>query len=135
MSRKIYITEADKIRLKKLIDDEFCGEKKKDKYILALDQEIDRADVVDAGNIPGNVITMNSKVLLDLNGEEMEASLVYPQEADWGKKKLSVLSPIGTAILGYKEGDHIEWEVPSGVTEIQIKKILYQPEAAGDYDL
>jgi regulator of nucleoside diphosphate kinase len=45
------------------------------------------------------------------------------------------LSPIGTAIIGYGEGDNIEWEVPNGRTEILIKKILYQPEAAGDYHL
>jgi regulator of nucleoside diphosphate kinase len=78
---------------------------------------------------------MNSKALLSLNENEMELSLVYPGEANLAKKRLSVLSPIGTAILGYGEGDRIEWEVPSGLAKIHIRKVLYQPEAAGDYHL
>ncbi|MPN08809.1 Regulator of nucleoside diphosphate kinase [bioreactor metagenome] len=78
---------------------------------------------------------MNSRVLMNLNGKDMEVSLVYPCDADWGENRLSVLSPVGTAILGYSEGDDIEWKVPSGTARITIKKLLYQPEARGDYHL
>ncbi|MEN6313620.1 MAG: nucleoside diphosphate kinase regulator [Clostridiaceae bacterium] len=134
-SDEIYITEVDKARLKKLIDDKLYDGMKMDKSLLTLDREINRATVVDIKQLRQDVVTMNSRFLLHLNGEEMEASLVYPHEADWTEKRLSVLSPIGTAILGYSEGNSIEWEVPSGVIAIEIKKILYQPEAAGDYQL
>ena len=86
-------------------------------------------------DLPKDVITMNSKILIIMNGNEGEVTLVYPQEADLIEDKISILSPIGTAILGYREGDTIEWAVPSGSIEIHIQKILYQPEAAGDLDL
>lgn len=135
MSKEIYITQIDKARLKKLIDDILYDKTKMDKTLIALNREISRAQVVDIEKLPQNVITMNSKALLHLNGEEMEVSLVYPNEANVAEDKLSILSPIGTAILGYSEGDNIKWEVPSGTAAINIKKILYQPEAAGDYHL
>jgi len=65
----------------------------------------------------------------------MMITLVYPDEADITENKLSVLSPVGTAILGYRVGNIIKWDVPEGVAEIHIKELLYQPEAAGDYHL
>ncbi|MEL7610402.1 MAG: GNAT family N-acetyltransferase [Bacillota bacterium] len=132
---EIYITQIDKARLKKLIDDELHGQTKRDTSLLTLDREINRAKVVDIKRLSPKVVTMNSKALLYLNGKEEEVSLVYPHEADRIGKKLSVLSPVGTAILGYSEGDDIEWEIPSGTADITIKKILYQPEAAGHYHL
>ena len=63
----------------------------------------------------------------------MEVTLVFPADADIDAGKLSVLSPVGTALLGYAEGDTVEWEVPAGKRRIRIEKILYQPEAAGDF--
>lgn len=133
--REIFITENDKKKLRMIIDNEIKSGNTLDKSMKKLDEEIRRATVVDSGQIPGDVITMNTRVLLKMDQEEIEASLVYPEDADWSNNKLSVLSPIGTAILGYRVGDTVEWEVPSGVTQIQIKKILYQPEASGDYHL
>ena len=70
-----------------------------------------------------------------VSGEANTYSLVFPSEADFSQGKISVLAPIGTAILGYKSGDTIEWPVPSGVRKLKIDKILYQPEAAGNYEL
>ncbi len=135
MSRQIFITENDRIRLKKLIQHEFLEGSQTDKSLRELDGEIGKAKVVDAKELSKAVITMNSKVLVHLNGNEEEVTLVYPQDADLTENKISVLSPIGTALLGYSEGDTIEWTVPSGVMEIHIEKILYQPEAAGDLHL
>lgn len=131
----IYITEIDRERLKELLNDVLFDESITDKSISDLEHEIDRATVVKPEQLPHDIITMNSRALLNLNGDDIEVSLVYPQDADWSEQKLSIFSPIGTAILGYSEGDTIQWKVPSGVTEIQIRKILYQPEAAGDYHL
>lgn len=134
MSRQIYITENDKAKLKELIDNAlFDG--KADKSFGELSNEIKNAQIVDISELPENVITMNSKVLILLNGNEEEITLVYPQEADLIENRISVLSPIGIALLGYREGDTIEWTVPSGTMKIDIKKILYQPEAAGDLHL
>ena len=78
---------------------------------------------------------MNSKVVLrDVDtSAEMTYSLVFPKNADVDAGAISILAPVGTAILGYREGDVIEWPVPSGMRRIRIEEILYQPEAAGDF--
>ena len=70
-----------------------------------------------------------------LDDEVVEVALVYPQDADASAGKLSVCSEIGTAILGYKEGDAIDWRIPARTRRISIEKLLYQPEAAGDFHL
>ena len=134
MARKIYITEADKQKLQKLISHFSLSESNNKEYVENLDSELSRAQVVKKSDIPNNIITMNSKVLLLLDGEDEEVLLVYPSDADISDNRISVLSPIGTAILGYREGDIIEWKVPSGVTKIEVKKVLYQPEASGSDD-
>lgn len=135
MPKDIYITQVDKDRLTTLIDNELRSSQRLDESMKKLKTEIENAKVVNSCCIPGDIITMNSQTVLHLNQEDIEISLVYPQEADWNTNKMSILSPIGTAILGYREGDIIEWEVPSGITQIEIKKVIYQPEAAGDYDI
>jgi regulator of nucleoside diphosphate kinase len=137
VSRKIYITEADLGKLEKLINaaKEFSTGKKD--YLEKLELELARANVVSPTAVPDNVITMNSKVLLrDLDyGDEMTYTLAYPDDADLAQDKISVLAPVGTAILGYRTGDAVEWEVPNGIVRLRVEKILYQPEAAGDFDL
>ncbi len=137
MSRQIFITEADLSKLERLINvaKEFNSGKKE--YLEKLEQELARAHVVLPTAVPDDVITMNSKVLLrDIDyGDEMTYTLVYPDDADLSQDKISVLAPIGTAILGYRTGDQVEWEVPNGVVRLRVEKLLYQPEAAGDFDL
>jgi regulator of nucleoside diphosphate kinase len=68
-------------------------------------------------------------------GEEQVYTLVFPRDADTATGKISVLAPIGTAILGYRVGDMIEWQVPAGKRKLKIEEVIYQPEAAGDYHL
>jgi regulator of nucleoside diphosphate kinase len=137
--RTIYITELDMARLRKLLSAASTPKTQgKDKaYLKALDQELQRGVVVPARKIPNDVITMNSTVrFTDLNsGEEITYSLVFPADADIAQNKISVLAPIGTAMLGYRVGDIIEWEVPAGARRLRIEEILYQPEAAGRFDL
>ncbi len=135
MSTDIYITNIDRDRIKKILDKMSESNQSPDESVKKLGGELGRAIIVDSQQVPREVITMNSKALLQLNDEDIEVSLVYPEDADLSALKLSIFSPIGTAILGYKEGSTVEWEVPSGTSKIHIKKILYQPEAAGDYDL
>lgn len=137
MSRQIYITNVDKERLLKLINEEKEFSRGNKEHLGKLEQELERAQVVVSEHIPHNVITMNSQVSLkDMEtGETMIYTLVYPSEANLLENKISIMAPIGTAILGFCEGDIISWEVPGGVVKLQVEKILYQPEAAGDFDL
>jgi regulator of nucleoside diphosphate kinase len=134
----IYITELDRQRLEKLIEvgRERDGVANRE-YLNKLEQELDKAETVAPGKVPGDVITMRSRVRLsDLNtGEEVVYTLVFPTEADFSEGKISVLAPIGTAMLGYREGSVIEWRVPSGLRRLKVEEILYQPEAAGDHNL
>jgi len=133
----IYITEPDYNRLSALIEKTREGNGVDRQYLNKLEAELDRAEIVDAQDIPANVITMRSTVRLKdlVSGEENTYSLVFPTEADFSQGKISVLAPIGTAILGYKSGDTIEWTVPSGLRRLKVDKIIYQPEAAGHFDL
>jgi regulator of nucleoside diphosphate kinase len=102
-------------------------------HVRALDAEMRDAIVMPAAQVPPNVITMHSKAVLSFGGEEDEMyTLVYPNEADLSENLLSVLSPVGTAILGYRVGDVVDWDVPDGTVAIQVKSVEYQPEAAGD---
>lgn len=136
-ARKIYITEFDKMRLEELIDvaAEFGDHVRKDIETLA--GELDRAEIVSSKNIPADVVTMNSKVVLrDLDtSETMTYVLVFPRNANIDAGAISILAPVGMAILGYAKGAIVEWSVPSGLRRLRIEEIVYQPEAAGDYHL
>lgn len=137
MARNIYVTEVDKKRLQKLIDEAKEFEVGHKEYLLNLEYELNRAQVVFPEKIPNDVITMNSKVALkDLDsGEEIIFTLVYPADADLNADKISIFAPVGTAIIGYRLGDIIEWKVPAGMVRLEVVNLLYQPEAAGDYEL
>lgn len=138
MARTIDITVKDKVRILKLIKNEKeFGTGSDKEFLKDLEQELNRANIVSSEGIPNGSITMNTKVLLeDLDlGEETIYTLVYPEDADLADNKISILAPIGTAILGFREGDIIDWKVPLGTVKLKVKSIIYQPEAAGNYDL
>jgi regulator of nucleoside diphosphate kinase len=135
--REIYITEYDTKRLRELLEVvKESGYRGRDD-LKKLEVELNRGKLVPPRDVPADVITMNSKVcLIDLDtGEEMTCTLVFPDDADIDQNKISVLAPIGTAMLGYSVGDTFEWQVPAGLTRFKVKEILYQPEASGDYHL
>nr|WP_165677376.1 GNAT family N-acetyltransferase [Pseudomonas otitidis] len=125
----ISITEFDKARLESLIVLE------EGPAIVELEHEIERATVVTPEQVARDVVTMNSRALLQVDDEELEVVLVYPEDADSRAGKLSVCSDIGAAILGYQEGDAIDWRISDRTRRIEIRKVLYQPEAAGDFNL
>ena len=135
MERNLYITKLDRERLTRLIDDALYGGAEPDAAFRVLRAELARATVVAQNELPGDAVSMRTRAVIALDGEEEEISLVYPDEADWTRGRLSVLSPVGTALLGYREGDKIQWDVAGGRTSIEIRRILYQPEATGDYNL
>ncbi|KMN49244.1 elongation factor GreAB [Chromobacterium violaceum] len=99
-----------------------------------LEAELERADVVDPQAMPSNVVTMNSSVRIRLgDGQEKQLTLVYPRDADSEQRRISVLAPIGAALLGLSTGQSMQWPTPSGHTELTVLEITYQPEAAGEY--
>jgi regulator of nucleoside diphosphate kinase len=135
--RAIYVTEFDMKRLSSLLD---CVQPWGDRdrnYLTRLKEELESAQIVSSREIPGDVVTMNSQARVrDLkSNEEIVFTLVFPAEADYERGRLSVLAPIGTALLGYRAGETVEWKVPAGVRRLKIEQVLYQPEAAGDYHL
>ena len=134
MERSLYINELDHKRLMRLIEDALNGVTEQSNSLRSLQVELARANVVNAEELPRDVVTMRSRVLIMLEDEEKEITLVYPNEANRSTGKISILSPIGTAIIGYREGDVINWLTPGGLKRIRIKKVLYQPEASGDYE-
>lgn len=128
--RGIYVTEEDRARLAEILR---SGPPASD-GLRPLAAELKRAQVVAAAEVPPDVITMNSEVrLLDLDtGQEMTCTLVFPEDADAPNGKVSVLAPIGTAMLGYRVGDVFEWQVPARKRRLRVEAVLYQPEASGE---
>jgi regulator of nucleoside diphosphate kinase len=135
--KPIHITQFDLERLRKLLLDAQSTNYRKSEYLERLQMEINRAEVVLSKDVPSDVVTMNSTVCIeDLDTREEEIyTLVFPENADLSQGKISILAPIGTAMLGYEVGDSFEWEVPAGKRRLKVKRILYQPEASGDYHL
>lgn len=135
--RTIFITEYDLKRLRDLIADSMSTEYRNSPYLKQLAEELKRGQIVTPNNVPSDVITMNSRALLldTQSNEEMEFTLVFPQDANPAEGKISILAPIGTAMLGYREGDTFAWNVPDGLRKIKVLKILFQPEASGNFDL
>ena len=99
-----------------------------------LEAELARASVVEPQQMPANVVTMNStvKFVMQTSGEAFEMTLVYPKDADSSGKTVSILAPVGSALLGLTQGDEIEWPNPAGgMTTIQVTEVTYQPERDG----
>lgn len=135
--KPIYVTENDMRKLRALVQSSRNSGKANEKSLQILETELNKAKVVKSEEISSDVITMHSEVqLLDLDtGEETTYRIVYPNQADIDKGYVSILAPIGMALLGYSVGDIIEWSVPAGTAKWKVIKISYQPESAGDYQL
>jgi regulator of nucleoside diphosphate kinase len=124
---QIYLTQADMDRLLALV------ETRRDSSLEKLETELLRAKVVPREQIPQDLVTMNSRVLFEneTTGERREITLVYPGMADIDSGRISVLAPVGTALLGLRVGQSIDWELPGGETQrFRIIGVPYQPEAA-----
>ncbi|WP_298185085.1 nucleoside diphosphate kinase regulator [uncultured Pseudomonas sp.] len=127
----LIITRLDLQRLEHLLDslDDFGPN------AVALQAELDRADVVGHDEVPAGVVTMNSRVHCreESSGKDYHLTLVYPQDAR-SEGSVSILAPVGTALLGLSVGQHIDWVAPSGkVLKLTLLAVEYQPEAAGEY--
>lgn len=130
--RPIVVTRPDLERLKLLVETTRTRRRWEELHLLALAEELENAEVVDPEDVPPDVVTMRSRVrVLDMvSGQEAVYTICYPIEANVDAGKLSVLAPVGTALLGYREGDVVEWPVPGGVRVLKIEQLLHQPEAA-----
>lgn len=128
----IYITASDAEKLHELIWKAQSTDYRHSTYLRMLSGELARAIIIDPHSVPPDVITMNSQVsLVDVDThEEMLYTLVFPEEADAIQGKISVLAPIGTAMLGYRVGDDFEWDTPDGKRKLHVEKVVYQPETS-----
>jgi regulator of nucleoside diphosphate kinase len=130
-NRKIIMTAADHEELEAVIT--FTGKvsERARAELNALEGELKRAEIVESEKIPSDVITMNSRAeLLDLETKErMQFTLVLPRDAKIDEGKISVLAPLGTAMLGYRVGDEFQWHVPYGVRRLKVTNVYFQPEA------
>ena len=134
--KEIVITAADFDRLRGLLDSPRYRSTQ-GPLLLALREELDQGQIVPAEAVPEGVVTMHSQARVrDLNTRESETyTLVYPDEADINQNKLSVLAPLGLALLGTRVGQIVKFDAPAGPRRLKIEKILYQPESSGDFHL
>ena len=128
----IYLTSIDHERLERLL-----AYVPKNENLLALEEDLESAVIVAPLEVPGDVVTMNSRVVFrdEDSGEEEVVTIVYPRSTEPSEGRISVLAPVGSALLGLSVGDVVEWPVPRGTRRLRITSIVYQPEAAGDLDL
>ncbi|MBI5093656.1 MAG: nucleoside diphosphate kinase regulator [Candidatus Hydrogenedentes bacterium] len=135
--KEVYVTAHDYRRLSELVNVAREFGRENERYLKVLESELNQAHVVDSEDIPADVITMNSKARLRdcSTGSEMTYTLVFPSDSDPARRRVSVLAPIGTAMLGNRVGEAFEWEAPRGPRRLKVEAILYQPEAAGHFAL
>jgi regulator of nucleoside diphosphate kinase len=131
-NQNIIMTAGDHAKLEHVIA---CAGKLSERArgeLKALQSELERAQIVAPEELPADVITLNSRAeLRDLDtGDRMEFTLVIPSDASIDDCKISVAAPLGTAMLGYREGDEFEWPVPYGLRRLKVTQVHFQPEAA-----
>ena len=131
-TRRIFITDDDMARLRELVRGGRMASGRDVEHLVELDRELDRAEVVTAGELAPDVVTMHSTVRVRdvASNSSMIYTLVFPSEANLERGRISVLAPVGTALLGFRAGDFVEWPTPGGTRRLQIEKVLFQPEAA-----
>lgn len=132
MKPNIVISSLDMDRLENLLDSLPDAQARAQEALL---DELSRAEVVEPQDMPPDVVTMNSRVrfVLDNAAEEFDLALAYPKDMNDSADKLSILTPVGNALLGLRAGDSIEWTRPDGATfTVNVREIVYQPERAGE---
>lgn len=129
--RSILMVRGDHDRLRTLVDTNRPTDPRVRESLERLDEELERAVVLDAEAVPADVVTLDSwSRLLDLDTQrETLVSPVLPSRANADAGRISVLAPLGTAVLGYRAGDVIEWRVPGGLRRLQVLEVMYQPMA------
>lgn len=132
MRPPITISSLDMERLEHLLDSLPAAQAGTREALLG---ELARAELVEPEEMPDDVVTMNSRVrfVLDQGAQEFDMALAYPKDVHGAPDKLSVLTPVGNALLGLKAGDSIDWTRPDGGRfTVTVREIVYQPERAGE---
>lgn len=133
---KLYVTKQDYERLCWHISAASAGGASLQE-LREFAEELSGRQVVDQLEVDAGVVTMCSRVrVMDIHTKESTlVTLVYPEDADLSVGKLSVLTPMGTAMLGRAAGSVFEWRSPARLRRLLIKEVCYQPEASGNYNL
>ena len=120
----IVITRTDAARLRDLLAAR-AGIGRDQDHLDELGAELERARIAASDEVPADVITLYTRVRVSdrTNGELRELTLVLPRESDAGAGRISVLAPLGTALLGYREGDVVEWRMPGGLRRLRIESV------------
>lgn len=129
----LIISSRDFNRLEQLLDSPAL---RRHPAAMALTEELNRAQVLPPDQIPQGVVTMHSTVECEdeITGDRNLLTLVYPNEANVDKGHVSVLAPVGSALLGLSQGDSIDWAAPDGrILRLRVIDVRYQPEASGDF--
>jgi len=128
--RTIIVTESDHRNLQALLTSEFAKVIGHSHHVDELNAELRRAQIVSPDKVPDDVVTMNSRVTFrDLvTGEHETYTLVLPHDADIAEGRLSILAPIGTAIIGERVGNVVHWRVPDGRRSLKIEEVVHEPE-------
>ena len=129
----LIVSSRDLARLEALLDSPVLS---RHPAAIALMDELNRAEILPPEQIPADVVTMHSRVECEdvASGEDHVLTLVYPNEADFERGRVSVLAPVGSALLGLSVGQTIDWQAPGGRSlKLRVKSVRYQPEAAGDF--
>jgi regulator of nucleoside diphosphate kinase len=129
--RPIVITKTDAARLRDLLATRTLAGRDHD-HLHELGAELERARIAELDEVAADVITIYTRVrVLDLeSGERRELTLVLPRESDAGAGRISVLAPLGTALLGYRSGDEVEWLMPGGLRRMRIESVQSATGAA-----
>jgi regulator of nucleoside diphosphate kinase len=129
----IRVTDFDSRRLEALIKGLRPRAPRDAPSVALLERHLDDAEVMRADRIGPDVVTMNSEVRVkDLETPEtIVFRVVFPSAADAAAGKISVLAPLGMAVLGRRVGDHVTWQTPGGLRRLRVERLLYQPEREG----
>ena len=136
-ARTRYFNAYDIDRIRGFLELATVGGSERYRYLVGLKLELENAVILPPEEMPPGVVTMNSQVRINdiTNGGAIMVRLVFPQEADYEQKKVSLLAPLGAVLLGRHAGEEFCYNAPGGSTRIVIEEIVYQPEAAKEYSL
>ncbi|MCO6499874.1 MAG: GreA/GreB family elongation factor [Vicingus serpentipes] len=129
-TKNIIVTKKEYEIFKKLIETSHTVDPIEKKSHRKLYEELKTATIVNEREFPNKVVRLNSVVTIQTSfGRKDGMQLVLPSEGDLSKRKLSIMSPMGSALVGYKEGDVVVWNLPNGEDTIKIEKVINEINA------
>ncbi len=124
----LILEKKDYVYLKRILNiSGYAGDFETQKSLRKLTDELKEAQIVNNEDMPGDVVRFNSRITLALdNGLERTLQLVIPSDRDIKNSKISILTPMGAALMGYSEGDTVTWDFPGGTKAFKIVKVTQQ---------